>query len=182
MNPFFSTASLPGSLIGALLYPVSFVWLAILGEWRLLAWSTVVGVAWILFAGKVNSPSRILVADHNSKVRRILHFAWAIASHILTLGLTAWCFFFVADTPKPDSYIPALMLGYVTAIASIYVIVEKNRDETTGWDTLLNAQVLYAALVICFFAKTTLGTALTVMLLFIALKPCLVLTISARNG
>jgi hypothetical protein len=175
MNPVFSNASLPGALIAAVLMPISYIWLAFLGEWQLIGWSIITGVIWNLLAQTVNRPDLILRANPNSLARHAASAVWALFSHIGTLGLTAWSFFHVAYMPNPNSYVPALMVGYFTAISSIYILVEKDWDETTGWDTLLNAQALYGALLICFFSKTTLGTSLAVTFSLIALKPAALL-------
>jgi len=171
MNPKYEPASMIGSVIGATCLPVSYIWLMLLGEWSLIGWAIFVSFVWMFLAGWINRPSRILKADPDSRIRLAIAHIWAQASHVITMLAVVYCFFHVAQIANPTNYIPVLMVGFVAVTCAMYPIIEKNMDDTTGYDTWLNAQVLYAALVVCYLTQAAVETAAYIVIGLTLLKP-----------
>lgn len=171
MNPSFAPYSMVGSTVTALCLVIGNIWLGILGEWLLIFLGVVVCWGWVWIAGWFNRPSFILMFNEDSKVLRALAQVWAQICHVVTLLAVAGCFILFSMDVTPTNYIPALMIGYQAPMTAMYALIEKNLDDTTGYDTLLNAQILYAALVLCFLLRTTTGTAIYISIGLISLKP-----------
>ena len=109
--------------------------------------------------------------NEESKVLLAIAHVWAQVCHVITLLAVVGCFILFSKDVTPANYIPALMIGYQAPMTAMYVLIEKNLDDTTGYDTLLNGQILYGALVLCFVLHATLGTATYISIGLILLKP-----------
>jgi hypothetical protein len=162
--------AIPLGLLGGIGWIVAGVWLAILGEWSLLAY----GIGALPFSGFALGiammPGMLLggpAAAFHEKGNRFGYYVFGFLSTLYTVSvLTIWCIgvlYFFGKQADNDSIIPALLWSYGIATVPIAWLAHKD-DNEYAMITAFFADIAYVLVIVTIlFAKPSL---LDVLVLF----------------
>ena len=166
MNFFTKLAtlfSIPLMIINLLGGIVSFIWLAVLGEWSIIGY----GIAGLVFStfgiGLAMMPALLLIMPAAALYEKGSKFGFYIFSFLGTLYtitvLCIWCLgvlFFFAKLADSSSFIPVLLWSYGIATGPIASMAQKEQNDYAFISTFF-AQIAYIlVLIIILFSRVSL--------------------------
>jgi hypothetical protein len=155
------------------------IWLAIKGQWGLIAWGFVLGFvmpwAWTLASLPSMGLAFLvgLLADKGSRVfTTVFGFLSSIYSNILVAFWVFYVFGFFMGRGSPDTYIPYLLWGYSAMMAPLSYMASKEPPDNIGTSLgLFCAQLSFFTLTLFWFVGTNPKT-------IIVTFSCIILTFS----
>jgi uncharacterized RDD family membrane protein YckC len=173
---FISTIVAVLIIINVLVGIIGGIWLAVRGEWGLIAWGValafIIPWAWML----VNLPSMglfFLVNRFMDKGNRVFVAIFGFLSSVYTYMLIVlWVFYafgFFMRHASSEMYVPYLLWGYSSIMAPLAYMAKKEGQESAGTSGGLFCAQLSFVIITLFWFFGVIGIALFVTFSFIVL-------------
>lgn len=155
--------SVPLMVINLLGGVVSFIWLAVLGEWSIIGYGIAGLVISSLCIGIAMMPGLLLAAPSIAFYEKGNKFGFYVFSFLSTLYTVAvlcvWCLgvlYFFTKLADSSSFIPVLLWSYGVATGPIASMAQKEQNEYAFISTFF-AQISYiAVMLIVIFSRVSL--------------------------